>query len=89
MVSAYCLVRVKRNKIERVLKRIRKANLIKEVLPVYGEYDLWATVEAETLQELDDFVYGFLRLIPEVETTTTMIHARLSKRKNEIASCSG
>jgi len=81
MVSAYCLVRVKRNRIEHVLNRIRRANLAKEVFPVYGEYDLWATVEAESLRELDDFVYGFLRSIPEVETTTTMIHARLSRRK--------
>jgi len=82
MVSAYCLLRVKRNKIEHVLKRIRRASLAKEVFPVYGEYDIWATVEAESLRELDDFVYGFLRSIPEVETTTTMIHARLSKRKD-------
>jgi len=81
MVSAYCLLRVKRNKIEHVLNRIRRASLAKEVLPVYGEYDICATVEAESLRELDDFVYGFLRSIPEVETTTTMIHARLSKRK--------
>jgi len=81
MVWAYCLVRVKRNKIEHVLNRIRRASLAKEVFPVYGEYDLWATVEAESLRELDDFVYGFLRSIPEVETTTTMIHAKLSKGK--------
>jgi len=81
MVSAYCLIRVKRNKIEHVFNRIRQASLAKEVLPVYGEYDLCATFEAESLRELDDFVYGFLRLIPEVETTTTMIHANLSKRK--------
>jgi len=81
MVSAYCLIRVKRNTIEHVFNRIIQASLAKEVLPVYGEYDLWATVEAESLRELDDFVYGFLRSIPEVETTTTMIHANLSKRK--------
>jgi DNA-binding Lrp family transcriptional regulator len=81
MVSAYCLIRVKRNKIEHVFDRIRRANLAKEVLPVYGEYDLWTTFEAESLRELDDFVYGFLRPIPGVETTTTMIHANLSKRK--------
>ncbi len=82
MVSAYCLLRVKRDKIEHVLNRIRRAGLAKEVFPIYGEYDIWATVEAESLRELDDFVYGFLRLIPEVEATTTMIHARLSKRKD-------
>jgi len=81
MVSAYCLLRVKRNKIAHVLNRIRRAGLTKEVLPVYGEYDLCATIEVESLGKLDDLVYGFLRLIPEVETTTTMIHARLSKRK--------
>jgi len=81
MVSAYCLIRVKRNKIEHVFNRIRQASLAKEVFPVYGEYDLWATFEANSLRELDDFVYGFLRSIPEVETTTTMIHANLSKRK--------
>ena len=81
MVSAYCLIRVKRNKIEHVFNRIRRASIAKEVFPVYGEYDLWATFEAESLRELDDFVYGFLRSIPGVETTTTMIHANLSKRK--------
>jgi len=78
MVTAYCLVRVKSDQIAEAYGKIRALTDVKEVVSVYGEYDLVVKVEAEDFRALDKFVYDSLREIPEVETTTTMIVSRLT-----------
>jgi len=77
MVTAYCLVRVKSDQIAEAYRKIRALSGVQEVASVYGEYDLVVKVKAIDLRALDKFVYGSLREISEVETTTTMIVSRL------------
>lgn len=78
MVTAYCLVRVKHDKTAEAFGKIGALSDVKEVVPVYGEYDLVVKVETRDFRALDKFVYDSLREISEVETTTTMIVSRLT-----------
>ena len=77
MISAYTLVRVEPNKSAEVLNKIRRIATVKEVVPVYGEYDLLLETETKSLEELDLLVYNSLRTIPEIAKTTTMVVAKI------------
>lgn len=78
MVRAYCLVRAKTDRIREAYGKIIVLAEVKEVVPVYGEYDLIVKVETDDFRSLDRFVYNSLREIPEVETTTTMVVSGLT-----------
>lgn len=78
MVTAYCLVRAKSDRAAEAYGKIRSLSDVREVVLVYGEYDLVVKVETKDFRALDKFVYDSLREIPEVETTTTMIVSRLT-----------
>lgn len=81
MISAYTLVRVETRKNVGVFNTIRKLPAVKEVTPVYGEYDLLVKSETKTLEELDSFIYNSLRTISGIKMTTTMIVAKIEKKK--------
>jgi len=52
---------------------------VKEVTPVYGEYDIIVKTETESINELTLFIYNKLRTISGFTMTTTMITARIGK----------
>jgi len=78
MIAAYCLVRVKTDRITEAYEKIRVLAEVKEVVPVYGEYDLVVKVEVRDFRTLDKFIYSSLRETPHVETTTTMVVSGLT-----------
>ena len=80
VVSAYTLVRTERLKLEKLVDKIKKLRLVKEVTPVYGEYNLIVKTETETIEELNFFIYNELRKIPGLTATTTMITAKIGKK---------
>ena len=60
VVSAYTLVRTEHLKLEKLVDKIKKLRLVKEVTPVYGEYNLIVKTETETIEELNFFIYNEL-----------------------------
>ncbi|MGQ9641665.1 MAG: Lrp/AsnC ligand binding domain-containing protein [Candidatus Bathycorpusculaceae bacterium] len=76
VVSAYTLVRTKYLRLEELVEKIRKLRFVKEVIAVYGEYDLVVKTETESIEELNFFIYNELRKIPRLTKTTTMITLR-------------
>jgi len=80
VVSAYTLVRTEHLKLEKLVDKMKKLRLVKEVTPVYGEYNLIVKTETETIEELNFFIYNELRKIPGLTATTTMITAKIGKK---------
>lgn len=58
-----------------VLDSIKTMNIngVKNVSLVYGIYDLFVEIEAQTTEELKDIVTSRIRKIPRVRSTVTMI----------------
>lgn len=76
MVVVYTLARVKPHQDREVHEKIRSLAPVKEIVTVYGEYDLIAKLELESLEALDDFIFNTIRAIEGVEATMTLISAR-------------
>jgi len=73
VISAYLLARVKPNKDREVLENLKKLGPVKEAATLYGEYDVIARLQVETLEDLDAFIFDTVRTIAGVEATTTLI----------------
>lgn len=79
-VFAYTLVRTEHLKLEKLVNKIKKLRFVKEVTPVYGEYDIIVKTETKTIEELTFFIYNELRKIPGLTATTTMMTAKINKK---------
>ena len=79
-VTAYTLVRTDQRGIKKLVNRIGKLQFVKEVTPVYGEYDMIVKTETESIKELTLFIYNQLRTISGLTMTTTMITAKINKK---------
>lgn len=80
MVISYTLARVQPAKDLMVYNKIKELAEVKEVITTYGEYDIIIKVEVNSLEHLDEFVFGKLRTIEGVEATTTLINAGFPKK---------
>ncbi len=58
---------------EEVLTQVKNIPGVKEVHIVYGVYDLYAKIEAESVEKLKDIISSKIRKIPKVKSTITMI----------------
>jgi len=81
-VIAYTLVRTEHRKVKELMNRINKLQSVKEITPVYGEYDIIVKTETKSIKELTLFIYNKLRTIPGLTMTTTMITARIRKKES-------
>jgi len=79
MTTSYTLARVLPAKDEEVYNRVKTYPEVKEVILTYGEYDLIIKVEANSLEELDTFIFNKLRATEGIMATTTLIEARPKK----------
>jgi len=73
VISAYTLIRTEHSKREEVVSKIKKLRFVKEVVPVYGEYDIIVKTETNSIEELNFLIYNELRKIRRLTATTTMI----------------
>jgi DNA-binding Lrp family transcriptional regulator len=73
MVTAYVLLIVKPGEESTVAERLEKMPEVKDVSVVYGEYDVVAKIEKESMEALQDFLIKKIRAMDEVERTSTMI----------------
>jgi DNA-binding Lrp family transcriptional regulator len=81
-VSAYTLIRVESDKLNIALRKLQEFKIVKEIVPVYGEYDIVIKTESENIDELTHFIYNQLRChVPGLKITTTMIVSGLGKGK--------
>lgn len=79
-VVAYTLVRTDHHEIYKLLIEIKKLQFVREIAPVYGEYDMIVKTETKSIRELTLFIYNKLRTIPGLTATKTMIVARMSEK---------
>lgn len=80
MISAITLVRVPAEKNVKVLEKLKKLPMIREVTLVYGEYDIIVRTATESIGELNKFVYDILRKIHHITMTTTLIVAHIPEK---------
>ena len=77
MVTAYVLIRVKPGLDREVLQNVREMPQVKDVVTVYGEYDLIVKIEVADLNDLDAFIFDTIRMITGVESTTTLLTTKI------------
>lgn len=58
---------------EEVLHIVKNVDGVKNVSLVYGIYDLFVEIEAESVDKLKDIITSKIRKIPKVRSTITMI----------------
>ena len=76
VISAYTLIRTENSKREKLVDKIKKLRFVKDVVLVYGEYDIVVKTETDSIEELNFFTYNELRKIRGLTATTTMITFR-------------
>jgi|UniRef100_A0A7J2T8I9 DNA-binding Lrp family transcriptional regulator len=73
MPKALVLINTEIGAEDEVLAQIKNIEEVKEAYIVYGIYDLFAKVEAESIEKLKDVVSSKIRRLPKVKSTITMI----------------
>jgi len=74
-MKAYLLVRVEAGKENHVLDKIIGIPGVRKAALVFGPYDIVATVEVTTHDELDNVVVGSVRKIDGVKDSLTLVVA--------------
>jgi DNA-binding Lrp family transcriptional regulator len=73
MPEALVLINTEIGAEDEVLAQIKSIEEVKEVYIVYGIYDLFAKIEAESVEKLKDVISSKIRRLPKVKSTITMI----------------
>ena len=73
---AYVLITLNINKEQEVLDKLKELSNIKEAHIVFGEWDIIALAEVESPEHLSKFIIDNVRVLPEVELTSTMVVAK-------------
>ncbi len=79
-VVAYTLIRAEHQRVKELMDKLRKFRFVKEVTPVYGEYNMIVKTETDSIDELNLFVYNELRRTTDIAMTTTMITASINEK---------
>ncbi|NLE04978.1 MAG: Lrp/AsnC family transcriptional regulator [Crenarchaeota archaeon] len=66
-----------------VLAELRECENVEEAFRVYGVYDVIAKVRAETTEKLLDFITEYIKSLPNVQSTHTMliVDSMISKKE--------
>ena len=73
MPKAFVLINVELDGGTEVIEALKAIEEVKEAYPLYGVYDVIASVEAETEQELKNIISQEIRRLNKVRSTMTMI----------------
>jgi DNA-binding Lrp family transcriptional regulator len=73
MPKALILINTEVGAEEEVLDTIKKLEGVQNASLVYGIYDLFVEIEAESVEKLKDIITSRIRKIPKVKSTVTMI----------------
>ncbi len=72
-MTAFVFITTKTGKEKDVLSTLLKDESVREATTVYGDYDIVAKVEADTIDKLNEFIVKHLRKSPDVSSTNTLI----------------
>ncbi len=75
MESALVLIKIESSKDKEVLLKLRELDGVTEAHLMFGPYDAYAIVEAESTQQMQDVVINNIRNIDEIKYTTTCLIA--------------
>ena len=73
MVSAFILIMSKTVTERSVIRELSKLEEVVDVSVVYGDYDIIAKIESETLEGLNSVILDKIRALDEVSNTSTLI----------------
>ncbi len=73
MPKAFVLINVELDGGTEVIEALKAIEEVKEAYPLYGVYDVIASVEAGTEQELKNIISQGIRSLDKVRSTMTMI----------------
>ncbi len=75
MVIAYILATVKSGTEKEVVDSLKKEPRVKEAHLLYGEFDIIAKIDLQSISDLSDFILDKIRAIQFIEKTATLIVA--------------
>ena len=55
-----------------IIKQLMKIREVKEVRGTYGVYDIFAKLESESREQLDEILTNTIRKIPKIRSTNTL-----------------
>jgi anthranilate phosphoribosyltransferase len=73
VVTAFVLCVTDAGKEREVVEKLRSMEKVEEAHVVYGEYDVIAKIIVDELKQLDSFISEKVRVIKEIQMTSTMI----------------
>ena len=73
MITAFVLVRAKRDVIPETAASLAAMKHVAECYSVTGDWDIVVILRFPQFEDLDDMVTGQLRKIPGIERTSTML----------------
>lgn len=73
MPIAFVLVNADMGSENKILNELKKIDAVKEVHTVYGVYDVAAKIQAETMEQLKNFVTWNVRRLDNVRSSLTLI----------------
>lgn len=73
MVSAYSLISAEPGMTSKIFERVERLEGVKSVEAVAGPYDIVARIEVNSLEKLTGTVFGKIRGVEGVTSTTTLI----------------
>ncbi len=79
MPCAYVLFNVSSGSEDRVLEKLRCIAGVEETFFSYGIYDLVIKIKTDSMEQLNDLLSHRLRVLDDVKSTITLIHAEEKK----------
>ena len=73
MVVAFILATTRTGKEKEVLESLRNMEGVNEAHNVYGDYDVFAKINADNINQLNEIMIQKIRDIPHIVTTSTLI----------------
>jgi DNA-binding Lrp family transcriptional regulator len=73
MPKAFVLINVESGFEEQVLEGIKAVEGVEEAYYSYGVYDIIAKIASETMEQLKESVTKYIRTLPKVRSTLTLI----------------
>jgi DNA-binding Lrp family transcriptional regulator len=81
-VVAYVLITLNPGSEKNILQKVADFQEVTKVSMTYGEYDALVEINAETLEQLNDFLTDKLRVLPDIFQTATLIVAKTHMSPN-------
>ncbi len=72
METAYLLIQCDMGAEVEIIKKLKEISDVIEVRGTYGDYDIFAKLESESRETLDQILTNNIRKIPKIRSTNTL-----------------